>query len=178
MRWIIAKELRENPEAAAAGLTWLRDFLGQYDTRRLDWVRVDLGRGRFHGEYGRCWYPTRQPKKGYRISIQVPGPFPHDRANIRLHPAYQNADGSWPALDEPGVEYSEPITKNGRTWRRRYTTVHMPSLSAAIVLVGAHEAHHFLRHSKQIPGINREAEADAFSVARMQEFLANATMRV
>ena len=71
MRWT---SLQRSGQVRA--LEFCRELLAHFDTSPLDWVRIDLGRGRIRGAYGRCWYPiTQKPKKGYRISIQVPGPF-------------------------------------------------------------------------------------------------------
>jgi len=42
---------------------------GRYDTSLLGWLRIDFGRNtgrqrridyKFHGVYGRCWYPTEK----------------------------------------------------------------------------------------------------------------------
>jgi hypothetical protein len=93
MRWIIHPEVR----AEVRALEFCRELLAHFDTSSLDWVRIDLGRGRIPGAYGRCWYPTRKPKKGYRISIQVPGPFPYNHLRY-IKPLYQNDDGSWPPI--------------------------------------------------------------------------------
>ena len=90
MRWIIHPEVG----AEVRALEFCRELLAHFDTSSLDWVRIDLGRGRIPGAYGRCWYPTRKPKKGYRISIQVPGPFPYDHLRY-IKPLYQN-DGKRP----------------------------------------------------------------------------------
>ncbi len=57
MRWIVARKVRVE---AARGLEWARRFLAGFDTSRVEWVRVDQGRGRYGGVYGRCWYPTRK----------------------------------------------------------------------------------------------------------------------
>lgn len=93
MRWVIHPEVR----AEVRALEFCGELLAHFDTSSLEWVRIDLGRGRIPGAYGRCWYPTRQPKKGYRISIQVPGPFPYNHLRY-IKPLYQNDDGSWPPI--------------------------------------------------------------------------------
>jgi hypothetical protein len=40
----------------------------------------------------------------------------------------------------------------------------------AVVHLLAHECFHFLRHSRQIPGRNRENEADQFALAAVDRF--------
>jgi hypothetical protein len=100
VRWIIHPEVRREEKA----LEFCRGFAAIFDTSKLDWVRLDLGRGRLSGAYGRCWYPVKGPQpKGYRISIQVPGPFPY-RHRRYVKPIYRNSDGSWP----PTPENAEP----------------------------------------------------------------------
>jgi hypothetical protein len=46
----------------------------------------------------------------------------------------------------------------------------LASVEEGIVLVGAHEVFHFLRHSRQIAGRNREKEADEFALGQLAEF--------
>jgi hypothetical protein len=50
MRWIIHSELRGETVA----LEFCREFAGNYVISKLDLVRIDLGRGRKSGTYGRC----------------------------------------------------------------------------------------------------------------------------
>jgi hypothetical protein len=145
-------------------------ILAHFDTSSLDWVRIDLGRGRIPGAYGRCWYPTRKPKKGYRISIQVPGPFPYNHLRY-IKPLYQNV----PPWAKP-TGYCE-ATRNGvvRRWRRLTTEYRMETRETGLVHVLAHEVFHFLHRSRQIPGRNGENEADQFAVAIEDEFRRNST---
>ena len=72
MRWIVDRQIGLNN----SGVEWVRQLLASRDTSRIDWLRIDFGRGAKRGAYGRCWYPARDRGKGYRISVQVPGPFP------------------------------------------------------------------------------------------------------
>ena len=72
MRWIVHRQIGLND----SGVVWVRHLLASRDTSRVDWLRIDFGRGAKRGAYGRCWYPDRDRGKGYRISVQVPGPFP------------------------------------------------------------------------------------------------------
>ncbi len=168
MRWIIHPEVRVEVRA----LEFCRALLEHFDTSHFDWVRIDLGRGRISGAYGRCWYPTRKPEKGYRMSIQVPGPFPYRHLRY-TKPLYQNDDGSWPPTPPwaKRAGYCE-ATRNGvvRRWRRLTTEYLMETRELALVHVFAHETFHFLRHSRQIPGRNGENEADRFAVEIEAEF--------
>ena len=131
-----------------------------FDTSSLDWVRIDLGRGRIPGAYGRCWYPTRKPKKGYRISIQVPGPFPYNRLRY-IKPLYQNDDGSWPPIPPwaKPTGYCE-ATRNGvvRRWRRLTTEYRMETRETGLVHVFAHEMFHFLHRSRQSPAVTERTK--------------------
>lgn len=107
MRWIVDRGIREG---AAGALEWVRAFLAGYDTSRVEWIRIDHGRGRFAGVYGRCWYPTRK-KRTYRLSCQVPGPFPAT-IETRRPPRY---------LDDPRElapdEFVAAAVQDGRTGR-------------------------------------------------------------
>jgi hypothetical protein len=151
VRWIIHPEVRREEKA----LEFCRGFAAIFDTSKLDWVRLDLGRGRLSGAYGRCWYPVkgRQPQ-GYRISIQVPGPFPY-RHRRYVKPIYRNSDGSWPSTPENAepAGYVE-VHRNGvlHRWQRLTTEYLLETRQIAIVHVFGHEMFHFLRRSRQIPG--------------------------
>jgi hypothetical protein len=164
MRWIIHPEIRSEEKA----LNFCRRLALTFNTVPLDWVRVDLGRGRICGAYGRCWYPVKLPQpKGYRISIQVPGPFPY-RHRRYVKPIYRNSDGSWPPVppNTKPAGYVE-VYRNGlpHCWLRLTTEYLFESREIAIVHVFGHEMFHFLRRSRQIPGRNRENEADQFAVS-------------
>lgn len=164
MRWIIHPEIRREEKA----LDFCRVFAGNFNTGNLDWVRVDLGRGRICGAYGRCWYPVKRPQpKGYCISIQVPGPFPY-RHRRYVKPIYRKSDGSWPPipLNAEPAGYVE-VRRNGvlHCWQRLTTEYLLESREIAIVHVFAHEIFHFLRRSRQIPGRNGENEADQFALS-------------
>jgi hypothetical protein len=157
MRWII--QLGDEKPLA---LAWAQEFLSEYDTSRVHWIRIDRGRGKYRGAYGRCWFPTtRLPY--YRISCQVPGPFPFD-IPTRKPPLYRHPDGSFPPL-EPGTRKGLRViaAQTGREWYRVVGATRLTDISEAIVWVFAHEAFHFLRHSKQIPGRNTEIQADQYA---------------
>lgn len=169
MRWIIHKLIAEE---IAPAVVWARRFLAPFSTSRLDWIRIDTGRGRLTGAYGRCWYPSGQGQnaKGYRISVQVPGPFPYWHRRY-TKPLYRRADGSWPPVpsgcEKAGWRRDE---RTGREWIRLTTRYEMPNRVEAVVHVLAHEFFHFLRHSRQVPGRNGENEADQFALAAVDGF--------
>lgn len=187
MRWMIADPVAAG---APAGLAWLKAYLGRFDLSRVDWVRVDLGRGRYSGAYGRCWYPEGR-KKGFRLSLQVPGPFPC-RMVVRKPPIYyaeamgphpdRRIDGQgpsggllWASRDLlPGEEIGEyhEDHKDGvvKRWHRVRAHTPIASMDEAVVWVGAHEAFHFLRRSGQIPGRQGEIEADAHADAMLASY--------
>ena len=146
MRWIIHPEVPKEERA----LSFCREFADNFDTGSLDWLRVDLGRGRIPGAYGRCWYPVKAPqRKGYRISIQVPGPFPY-RHRRYVKPIYKNSDGSWPAIpsNTKPAGYVE-VWRNGvlRCWQRLTTKYLLETREIAIVHIFGHEFFHLLRRS-------------------------------
>ncbi|MGD0174380.1 MAG: hypothetical protein ABSC61_08110 [Anaerolineales bacterium] len=161
MRWIIDLE-GQHPIA----LDWARDFFSEFDTSQLAWIRVDRGRGKNRGAYGRCWYPNRRIPF-YRISCQVPGRFPCE-IPTRKSPLYFSPDGSHPPLP-PGTRFGDHVRdlRTGREWYRVIGSTLVQDLDEAIVWVLAHEAFHFLRRSRQIPGRNTEIEADRFADDRL-----------
>jgi hypothetical protein len=165
MRWII--DLNGQKPLA---LEWARDFLSEFDTSLLSWVRVDRGRGKYSGAYGRCWYPDRRIPY-YRISCQVPGPFPFN-IPTRKPPLYIAPDGSHPPFP-PGTRPGDHVKdlRTGREWIRVLSATRLHTLDEAIVWVLSHEAFHFLRRTRQVAGRNTEIEADRFADDMLQFFL-------
>ena len=164
MRWIIEPTVREH---AKKGLEWLKAYLEDFDLSHVDWVRVDLGRGHT-GAYGRCWYPVGG-KKGFRLSLQVPGPFPCQML-VRRRPIYVK-DGIKSRKLLPGeFEGEHIINSKGVQWIRIKSHITLASMDEAVVWVGAHEAFHFLRKSRQIPGKNGEIEADEHADRKLAEY--------
>ena len=166
MRWIIQKSIADE---IAPGVHLATNFLATFNTSRVDWIRIDTGRGRLAGAYGRCWYPFGDAQ-GYRISVQVPGPFPYWHRRY-VKPLYRRSDGSWPQVPN-GCEKAGWCRdeRTGREWIRLITRYEMLSRVEAVVHVLAHEVFHFLRHSRQIPGRNGENEADQFAMAAVDRF--------
>jgi hypothetical protein len=162
MRWII--DLKGDSPLA---LSWASEFFSEFDTSRVAWIRVDRGRGKYRGAYGRCWYPNRRIPF-FRISCQVPGPFPCDLPT-RKPPLYKSADGSYPPLP-PGMRKGDRVrdVRTGREWIRVRGSTRLENLDEAIVWVLSHEAFHFLRRTNQIPGRNTEIEADRFADERLK----------
>jgi hypothetical protein len=175
VRFLIHPEVKAQ---APRALAWVKGFLGRFDTSAVGWLRIDFGREyrdrlgrRYHkyrGVYGRCWYPTeRQPT--VRISCQVPGPFPCEIVT-RQRPVYRNPDGSWPpeARGLRGPVFVDART--GRAWKRVYAATRVADLDEAVVWIFAHEAFHWLCRTRQMPGRNTEAAADAFADRCLREF--------
>jgi hypothetical protein len=165
VKWIIHSEVKSETVA----LEFCRELANDFATTALAWVRIDLGRGRHTGAYGRCWYPAGKgsSRKGYRISVQVPGPFPYVHRRY-VRPLYQNLDGTWPPipLGSRPAGYCESM-RNGvvKRWQRLTTEYVFETRAIGIVHVFGHEMFHFLRHSRQIPGRNGENEADQFALS-------------
>lgn len=162
LRWIIDLD-GQHPIA----LDWAQDFFSEFDTSQIAWIRIDRGRGKNRGAYGRCWYPNRRIPF-YRISCQVPGGFPCE-IPTRKPPLYLSPDGSHPPLP-PGTRLGDRVRdlRTGREWYRVVGGTQVQNLDEAIVWVLAHEAFHFLRRTRQIPGRNTEIEADRFADDRLR----------
>jgi hypothetical protein len=160
-KWIVEVDRRE----IETGLDWARDFFARYDTSELSSIRIGVGRGRAVGVYGRCWYPTPQSPR-YRITCQLPGPFP-SRIQTRQPPIYRRADGSWPPLPKGCTQGLSCRAEKGgvvvREWRRVIGYTAVGTRGEALVWIVAHEAFHFLRHTRQVEGRNTEIEADRFA---------------
>ncbi len=154
-RWIVQPRLRK-----CAAVSWCRKWLQGYNLSQLDWVRLDTGRGRYEGAYGRCWFP--EGDKAYRISCQVPGPFPTQQ-RIYLRPVYRRADGSWEPRPKGARVSQRWASAEGREWLTIYRKIELVDTDEAIVWMIGHEAFHYLRRTRQVPGRNVEWQADAFA---------------
>jgi hypothetical protein len=157
MRWLIDLA-GERPLA----LSWAQEFFSAFDLSLLSWIRIDRGRGKYRGAYGRCWYPDKRIPF-YRISIQVPGPFPCDMIT-RKPPLYPLPNGRFPKAPA-GTRRGEHVRdeRSGRQWIRVLGKTRLEDLDEGIVWVASHEAFHFLRRTRQIPGRNTEIQADQFA---------------
>jgi len=165
MRWLIDLD-GQQPRA----LEWAREFFSEYDTTLLAWIRIDRGRGKYTGAYGRCWFPNRRIPH-YRISCQVPGPFPCDLPT-RQSPVYITPDGSHPPFP-PGTRPGDRVKdrRTGREWIRMLGSTRLRTMDEAIVWVLAHEAFHFLPRTRQVPGRNNEIQAYRFADDTLRFYL-------
>lgn len=68
MRWIVHRQIGLND----SGVEWVRQLLGSRATSRVDWLRIDFGRGAKRGAYGRCWYPARDRGKDIGSAYKCP----------------------------------------------------------------------------------------------------------
>lgn len=197
-RWIIDDALQSCP-----GVAFARAHLSRYDLTDVDWLRFDLGRerpgqGSPQGVYGRCWHPVGRGKarKGYRLSCQVPGPFPR-YIQIRRSPTYTGITrhfGDRPDVDtaqifelgsiagrqywdvawerKPGPD-SEPRRRGDVSWWTNVGRTRLESRAEAVAWIIGHEGFHFLRRSRQVDGRNTEIQADAAGDAALVAFREN-----
>lgn len=165
MRWIIDKEYRDKES-----IRFLREHMAEFDTAQVEWIRIDNGRGGHRGLYGRTHYPTRE-KRTYRISLQIPGPWPRGIA-IREKPRYRNADGSWPPApggqEEQGHGMSYDAGRVVKEWVSMVSRTRIEDADEAIIFLAGHELFHFLRKSRQVAGRNTEYEADRAGLALLE----------
>lgn len=165
MRWIIGVDR----ERAKAGLEWARHFLTSFDTSLLEWVRIDIGRGKYRGIYGRCWLPTKSHPT-YRMSCQVPGPFPC-RLVTRKRPLYPKENGQYPKAPNGCWRTKECVDpRSGRRWYRVNGTTWIRDLNEAVVWIVGHEGFHFLKGTKQVSRRDNEIEADRFADEQLATF--------
>lgn len=160
MEWQI--HLPEQESAAALSLDWTREFLSRFDCSQIQTLRIERSRRRKGGVCGKCFFPTKLNPK-YRLLCQVPGPFPCEIL-IRRSPLYRNADGSWPRVPAGCARGTHFIDRRtGREWIRVYGKTALRDVNEGIVWIVAHEAFHYLRRTRQVPGRNTEIDADRFA---------------
>ncbi len=158
-RWEITLTARQG----LRGATWGRTWFEQYNLSLIDWIKLEVGRSRKKGAvYGHCYLPT-EANPIFRLSCQLPGPFP-TRIPIRKSPLYADERGRFPPIPagcQRGVQVIDERT--GRQWLRLIGWTTLANADEAAVWILAHEAFHYLRATRQVPGRNNEIEADRFA---------------
>lgn len=149
------------------------DLLEGYDLSKLSRITVHDGSKRQgpSGVWGTCYYPTKK-LSSYRITCSLKGPFPAV-THTRKSPLYAREDGSYPPVTHGLVPGQEFVSRRGgqvRRWIRLYGETRFDDVDEAIVWIVSHEAFHYLRKTRQIPGKNAEIEADWYSDEALEHF--------
>jgi hypothetical protein len=104
------------------------------------------------------------------VSKHAPYPIAY---YTRVSPLYRNPNGTWPKVPE-GHEVGDRYvaTRNGRSvqWRRLYRPLEIGNEDEVLVFLVAHEAFHYLRRTRQVPGRHGEIEADAFALKTLEQY--------
>ena len=133
-------------------VAFLRQKVAQFDARNLEYLRLydRTGVTATKGVWGRCRYPNRKKKLGYRIRCCVSiAQFPN------------------PVKWAVGTRQLDP-----RQWEWVWREDQFHTLEEALVWIAGHEAFHWLRHSRQIPGRNHETQANRAGFAWLDEWRA------
>jgi hypothetical protein len=133
-------------------IAFLRRKLAMFDPSGLDYFRLydRTGKTANTGVWGRCAFPNRKKKLGYRIRCSV-------SITERQFP--------YPVKWAVGTKRTDP-TQWQWVWREdRFQT-----LEEAFVWIAGHEAYHWLRHSRQIPGQNYETQANRCGFVWLDEW--------
>ena len=184
VKWKVAKELE-----GAFGLEWIRGELEAYDWTLCEWITIRRGAwghevstypfeermGATNKASGLCQYPIHTRSGLYRINCKVNRrmgwPAPEYQ---RVSPLYRNEDGSWPEVPEDHFLGGWFISADGsREWKRMIRRLWLQTEDEGLVYIGAHEAFHYLRRTKQIEGKNMEIEADAYAEVMLEAFRAH-----
>jgi len=123
------------------------------------------------GVYGVCLYPSSKADgpKTYRITLNVPGPFPID---IRVHrpPVYFVGK----ATPSPGCTLGEVKRANRRgtviQWAQQCAYARLGNVDEGLVWIFGHEWYHYMVKSKRLTGRNDEIQADAFAGDLLAQF--------
>ena len=126
-------------------VTFLERKLAPFDQSKLEYFRLY---DRTHktatvGVWGRCTYPNAKKGLGYRIRCCV---------------AIMEGEFPYPAKYAIGTDRLD-----ARRWNWIWRDERFWTKPEAFVWVAGHEAFHWLRHSRQIPGANYETRANRFA---------------
>lgn len=139
---------------------FISEALEPFDISRLDLFRLYLYRRNTRaGEpwVGTCYFPRRERPRsrrfihGYSIRVGV------------------RRDHDWPHVTHE-VTGSRSLGPAKHEWEYLRTRVEIASVEEALVFVAGHEAFHFLRHSRQVPGRNTEPAANRYGLEWLHRF--------
>ena len=158
------------PEPPMQAIDWCKLQLQEWDCSKFSRVTITKGKPTYGTVYGHCYYPQKGKVETYRISCQVPGPFP-GVLRVRKPPAYfepSQTDVEELECDLMGegmtIGAHCSATNKGKVtyWLRVTGETKVETLAEGVVWIFGHELFHFLRKSKQISGRNVEHQADKF----------------
>lgn len=136
---------------------FVQSQLAEFDLSQLDYFH--LGETRVNPWSGYCTYPKRTKKNartfahGYRITASV-------------HPS----EIRYPFETDVkvGSESYEHIREG--MWSYIKERVKFHDANEAMVFICGHEAFHFLRRSRQVPGQNHQTQANAFGLKWLERW--------
>ena len=165
--WRVDKALE-----GSEGLRWVREHLEAYDWSKVDWVTVRRGRSEAYAFRGVCKWPSKG--RGYRINCNVSSHAPYPITQfMRVSPLYRNPDGTWPEVPEGckrGDRYVAARNGKSMQWKQLYSPLELGSEDEVLVFLVTHEAFHYLRKTRQVPGRHGEIEADAFALKMLERY--------
>jgi hypothetical protein len=164
MKWKIDKRIKD--EESIIATSWIMTEVMGEDLDKIEYINISLGRGKLGGIYGRCHYPTRQ-RKSYRISCQVPGPYPMEFA-IKNAPIYYKEDER-NAIIKLFRDSKEHVI-GGKCWLETTDNLTLNTMAEGIVFIVMHELFHYFRKTGQITGRNVEWQADAYAKIMLKRY--------
>ena len=131
---------------------FLHQKLAHFDQTELEYFRLcDRTNSSLRkGVWGRCSYPSRKKGLGYRI---------------RCCASIAHREFPYRARWAVGTRQL-----NAREWEWVWRNEQFQSKEEAFVWLAGHEAFHWLRHSRQIPGKNYETQANRSGFSWLDEW--------
>ena len=143
--------LVDDPRLLAVG-SFVRAKLRGFDLSRLDRFRIMANRGtsRYHGI---CMFPFNGLGYRVRVSVRMNQSFPYRE---------RKAVSTW----------RKGAGTGGVVWGYSFREVVFADVHELAVFVAGHEAFHFLRQSRQIPGRQSETQANAYGIDWLERWRA------
>jgi hypothetical protein len=131
---------------------FLRSKLAGFDTSKLEYVRLydRTNKTATHGTWGRCTFPNRKKQLGYRI-----------RCSVSISPPNFPYPVRW-AIGTRRIDQTQ--------WQWVWREDQFETREEAFVWIAGHEAFHWLRHSRQVPGQNYETQANRHGFLWLDEW--------
>jgi hypothetical protein len=131
---------------------FLQRKLDGFDTSKLGYFRLydRTNKTSTHGTWGRCTFPTCKKNLGYRIRCCVSISLDNFPYPVK-----------W-AIGTRRIDQTQ--------WQWVWREDRFETREEAFVWIAGHEAFHWLRHSRQIPGQNYETQANRFGFVWLDDW--------
>ena len=156
-----------NIDVTSPALFFLGDVFKKYDFSKVEYILLS----RHKQLHGICYYPSRKfQRKKFKIQCHVPETYPYITF-IREKPIYITDSTQKPQVPEGcTIDGSGINVQTSKSWYIVSSRFTVQDVNEALVFIVGHEIFHYLRRTRQIPGVNLQSQADVFGKNLVKEY--------